>query len=143
MSNKKANSNVKENQVKNGGEEIYEKTLSQIRDLVKEGQFVEKKNASGHSFFGPSKTRLLKLVKIKSGHKLEFNVEVPTADEMQVLTLEQAKEKHMGTCRWIYNGKDERMIEKLVKHAVKNFKPIEKVPKKNNKQQENKEEKVS
>lgn len=124
-------------------EEKFVKTLQQIRDVIKSSgtkhDFKENNIQSGTSFFGPERIRLLKVVKTRSGFTIEFNVEVPKVDGLKVLTPEQAKAKHMGTCRWIYSGSDEKVIKQLVTEAVKNFEPVAKMSRKaDNKKEEQK-----
>lgn len=111
-------------------QELYTKTLSKIRDAIKAAnskhKFTENDTASGQSIFGPERTRLLKLVKTRTGFILELNVEVKPVEGLKVLTPEEAKQKHMGTCRWIYTGSDEKVIKNLVMEAVNNFIPVPK-----------------
>lgn len=111
-------------QKKNLGEEKYDAALKMIKDsvkVIKDVAFVEKENNSGSSFFGPGRTRLLKLVKIKTGYKLELNVEVKKVENLTVLTEKEAKEKHMGSCRWLYSGTDDKVTKALVDEAIKGF----------------------
>lgn len=116
----------REKEIPNGAEEAYNNVLEEIRKMVNEfngTKFEEVKNTSGSSFFGPVKTRLLKVVKTKSGYKIEFNFEVGPDENLRVLTPEEAKAKHMGTARWIYYGNDINVIRKLVRQALEKFKP--------------------
>jgi hypothetical protein len=117
------NGQAVQNQVQEQPNGLYHKTLSEIRKLIPQGKFMEKENKSGITFFGDNKTRLLKMVETKKGLRIEFNVPVPKVDGLQTLSEEDAKEKHMGTCRWIYTGDNVEDVKKLVKEALTGFEP--------------------
>ncbi|MBZ4649238.1 hypothetical protein [Thermosipho sp. (in: thermotogales)] len=116
---------ISEKNIENGGEKVYNEVLEKILKLIDNSEdikFIEVKNKSGSSIFDSNKIRLLKVVKTKSGYKIEFNVHVSSVEGMKILTDEEAKEKHMGTAKWIYSGNDFKVIEKLVLEAIENYK---------------------
>jgi predicted nucleotidyltransferase component of viral defense system len=112
---------VKEQEVKK--DDLYVKTLAEIRKMIPANKFQEKENKSGVTFFGESKTRLMKMVETKKGLRIEFNVPVSKVTGLTVLSEEEAKAKHMGTCRWIYSGNNMDDVKKLVQEAIQKFEP--------------------
>lgn len=103
--------------------ELFAAVLEEIRKIIP-SNFSAKENKSGVTWFGPNRTRLLKVVETKKGIRIEFNVEVDShVPGMVTYTPEEAKEKHMGTCRWVYSGGDIEVVKKLVKQAVEGFQP--------------------
>lgn len=85
---------------------------------VKLGEkFKPKYNKSGVTFFG-ARGRILKLVNTRSYLHVEFNVPVTNVDGLTVLTREEAREKKMGTCQWIYKGDSLITVLELVDEAV-------------------------
>lgn len=83
-------------------------------------EFEPKYNKSGVTFFGP-RGRILKLVNTRSYLHVEFNVPVTTVDGLTVLTREEAREKKMGTCQWIYKGDSLMTVLELVDEAVSKY----------------------
>lgn len=133
-----------EKQVNNGGttvatqpvvqKSLYDQAWDIIQEMVPLGsKFQVKEAGSGNSIFdlgGGRGTRLLKLVQSKKGLRVEFNVksvedalkEVPANDKI-TYTEQEAKDKHMGTCQWIYTGSDLNVLRKLVEAALAGFQP--------------------
>jgi hypothetical protein len=117
-------------------QDLFVNVLAEIRKIVPK-QFEEKENKSGVTWFGPNRTRLLKVVETKKGLRIEFNVEVDKeVPGMTYYTKEQAKEKHMGTCRWIYSGGDMEVVKNLVKQAIEGFEPKKRADSKEEKDKE-------
>ena len=54
--------------------------------------------------------------------EVEFNVPVPKIEGVITLTEKEAKEKKMGTCRWIYKGDSINNILELVEKAKLEYK---------------------
>lgn len=116
--------------------DLFVNILEEIRKIIPK-EFSEKENKSGVTWFGPKRTRLLKVVETKKGIRIEFNVEVDSnVPGMITYTKEEAKEKHMGTCRWIYTGGDMELVKKLVKQAVERFEPKKRADSKEEKDKE-------
>jgi len=111
---------------------IYEQALEIVQSMAPEGpQWKYNKAGSGLSVFdtgGGRGTRLLKVVNSKKGLRVEFNVasvedrlsKVPTG-ERTIYGEKEAKDKHMGTCRWIYTGSDLTVLKELVSIALSGF----------------------
>ena len=57
------------------------------------------------------------------GLRVEFNTPVSKVEGLVELSIEEAKAKHMGTCRWIYTGADTEVVKKLVQEAISKFEP--------------------
>lgn len=83
-------------------------------------QFLPTYNLSGITFFGP-KGRILKMVNNGRWLYIEFNVDVPKVDGLTILTEIEAKEKHMGTCRWIYKGNSLDQVLYLIEQALEKY----------------------
>jgi hypothetical protein len=123
-------------EAKEGKQDLFVNVLAEIRKIVPQ-DFSEKENKSGVTWFGPNRTRLLKVVETKKGMRIEFNVEVnKDITGMTYYTKEQAKEKHMGTCRWIYSGGDMEVVKELVKQAISGFEPKKRADSKEEKDKE-------
>lgn len=112
---------TKEKEVK-----IFEKTLDEIRGLVKDTNCKERVNRTGSSFFEGSK-RFCKL--IKSGKdlvQLELNVKLPesfTKGRSDIITYSRAEaaRKHLGTMVHLIRTKDEELIASALKTSWKIF----------------------
>lgn len=111
---------VQTNEVKHN--ELFMKTMEEIKNIIPK-DFQTKENKSGVTWFGASRTRLLKMVETKRGLRVEFNTPVSKVDGLIELSVEEAKAKHMGTCRWIYTGADTETVKKLVQEAITKFQP--------------------
>lgn len=103
--------------------DLFVEALKVIRSTVPADKFSEKENKSGYTWFGESRTRLLKIVETKRGLRIEFNVPVSNVEGLTILTEQEAKEKHMGTCRWIYSGDDIETVALLIEEAIEGFEP--------------------
>lgn len=77
-------------------------------------------NKSGVTFFG-AKGRILKMVNNSGWLFIEFNVPVPTVADLTVLKENEAREKHMGTCRWFYKGNSLDTVLELIGAAVEKY----------------------
>jgi hypothetical protein len=99
----------------NHGNELIEKIQSKIGV-----QFIPAYRQSGVTFFGP-KGRILKMVDNGSWLYFEFNVAVPSIDGLRTYTDKEAKDKHLGTCRWIYKGRSLDDVNRLVEYALENY----------------------
>lgn len=84
-------------------------------------QFLPSYNYSGVTFFGPGRRRILKMVDNGRWLKFEFNVPVPSVEGLTLLTENEAREMHMGTCRWVYKGNSLDTVFCLVERAIENF----------------------
>lgn len=116
--------------------ELFGNILSEIRSIVPK-DFTEKENKSGVTWFGPSRTRLLKVIETKKGLRIEFNVEVDSkVTGMICYTKDEAKAKHMGTCQWVYSGSDVDTVKALVSQAIKGFEPKKRADSKEEKDKE-------
>lgn len=93
------------------GEELVDKVLV----LLGSG-FHPKCNKTGITFYRGEK-RILKLVNLMNAIKVEFNVPVTKVEELTILTKEEAKEKKMGTCQWIYKGTSLDTVMILIEEA--------------------------
>jgi hypothetical protein len=122
---------------------LYDQAISMVKGLVPWDKFREGTAGSGLSIFdksGGRGTRLLKVVESKKGLRVEFNVEAvePKIKELApndsiIYTVKEAKDKHMGTCRWIYTGTDLKVLKELVSASVAGFAPKVKEEKKEEK----------
>ena len=99
----------------NHGNELIDKVQTKIGN-----QFSPTYNQSGVTFFGP-KGRILKMVTNSRRLYFEFNVDVPRVEGLEVLTETEAKEKHMGSCRWIYKGNSLDQVFYLIECAVEKY----------------------
>jgi len=97
------------------GEELIEKVHASLGP-----DFTPEYRATGVTFYHGF-NRILKLVSATNHLKVEYNVQVPKVDDLIVLTKEEAKEKKMGTCQWIYKGRSLDMAMHLVREAKKVF----------------------
>ena len=102
--------------------ELFIKTMEEIKKIIPQ-EFLTKSNKSGVTWFGAGRTRLLKMVETKRGLRVEFNTPVSKVEGLVELSIEEAKAKHMGTCRWIYTGADTEVVKKLVQEAISKFEP--------------------
>lgn len=76
---------------------------------------------TGVTFFG-SMGRILNVVNKLKILEIEFNVPVAGVSDVEILTEKQAREKKMGTCRWIYRG--ESLPEDLLREAKTNYQKL-------------------
>jgi hypothetical protein len=83
--------------------------------------FIPSYNDSGVTFFGPGRRRILKLVDNSRWLKVEYNVAVPKIEGVRILTEKEARDKHMGTCQWIYIGKSLDEVLYLLDIAIENY----------------------
>ncbi|WP_077618363.1 hypothetical protein [Bacillus sinesaloumensis] len=83
-------------------------------------QFLPTYNQTGVTFFGP-KGRILKMVNNSRWIYFEFNVAVPPSEGLIIFSESEAREKHMGTCRWVYKGNSLDQVYKLVEEALENY----------------------
>ena len=112
-----------------------------ISDLLR--NFEGRTNNSGITYFGTT-GRIAKVSDSKNGMKIEFNSEVSPMDGVVTLTANEASEKHMGSCRWIYTGNDINIMTGLIEECIANYnaKPTKEKPKKEKKEKPVKQEKV-
>lgn len=97
------------------GGELIEQVSSKLGN-----SFTPKYNKSGVTFYGTN-GRILKLVNRSTMLEVEFNVPVTKVLGVSVLTDNEAIDKHMGTCRWIYRGDSLFTILELVEEAKDNY----------------------
>jgi hypothetical protein len=97
-------------------EELINKVAAALGD-----SFIPYFRKTGVTFFG-SMGRILKIVKKHKILEIEFNVPVSNAPDVEILTEKQAREKKMGTCRWIYRG--ESLPEDLLREAKTNYQKL-------------------
>lgn len=118
---------------------LYDQAMEVVQSLVPKDKFRFNRATSGTSIFDTAEgrgTRLLKVVESKKGLRVEFNVDIAEqlkdvpGNEKMVFSEKDAKDKHMGTCRWIYTGSDIKKLEDLVKASLAGFAPKVKEPKK-------------
>lgn len=88
--------------------------------------FTPKYNKTGVSFYGTN-GRILKLVSRVTRLELEFNTWISENPEVLVLSDNKARQKNMGTCRWIYRGENLNTVLDLVKEAKNNYDLIKKL----------------
>lgn len=81
--------------------------------------FTPKYNKTGVTFYGTN-GRILKLVSRVTRLEVEFNTWLAEHPEVIVLSDNEAREKKMGTCRWIYKGDNLDKVLDLVKEAKVN-----------------------
>lgn len=103
----------------------FDKTLSEIRKLVlKDKGFVEQKLQTGYSYF-KGNTRLLKLVQTAKGIVMEINTDLPeelaNLAGMREVAREEARSKHLGTMKYLYEAQDAKDVKKIVQAALKEF----------------------
>ncbi|MBS4214924.1 hypothetical protein [Neobacillus rhizophilus] len=93
-----------------------------IENIQKElgSRFWPEYRLSGVTFYG-NKGRILKMVNSSKWLYFEFNVPVPTVDGLEVLTEKEAREKHMGSCRWVYKGNSLNSVQVLIKEALQKY----------------------
>lgn len=94
-------------------EEIVDKI-----NLILVNDYIPYYRKTGITFYYNSK-RIFKLVKKQKRLEIEFNVQVSSQENVEVLTDESARNKKMGTCRWIYRG--ENLPVNLLKEVKDNF----------------------
>lgn len=109
----KAKINQKNVNFGNHSQDLVEK----IQDKLG-AEFKPKYNKTGVTFFG-RRGRILKLVNTRSYLHVEFNVPVIYVDGLMVLTKEEAREKKMGTCQWIFKGDSLMTVLKFVNEAIR------------------------
>lgn len=118
---------------------MYQQAIALVDQMVPKDKFRFNQATSGLSIFdngGGRGTRLLKVVESKKGLRVEFNVDVEKVlkekapNDNITFTEKQAKEKHMGTCRWIYTGNDINVLKQLITLALSGFAPKVKEEKK-------------
>lgn len=105
----------------------FERTLKEIRDLVKGSQIKEKVNQTGHSFFEGTK-RFCKLVKTNKDHiYLELNVKLSDdtikklGPNLQTFSKVEASKKHLGSLVHILKTKNEEEVKTVLKEAYQIF----------------------
>jgi len=108
--------------------------------------FDARANNSGVTYFGKT-GRILKVIETKKGLKVEFNCAVSSMDGVITLTENEASEKHMGSCQWIYSGIDLNIITGLIEECILNYnsklakeKPKKEVKNKSESKKESKKE---
>ena len=97
----------------NHGNELIDRIQVELGE-----RFTPAYNQTGVTFNGYN-GRILKMVKSSKWLFFEFNVPVPEVDGLTVLSEREAREKHMGTCRWFYKGNSLSTVLDLIKEAVK------------------------
>lgn len=75
---------------------------------------------TGVTFYG-NKGRILKMVHKSKWLYFEFNVPVPAVDQLTIYSEKEAREKHMGTCRWLYKGDSLTTVFDLIGEAVQRY----------------------
>ncbi|MDF2615475.1 MAG: hypothetical protein K0Q47_130 [Sedimentibacter sp.] len=100
--------------------EEFEQLVAEI-DKVIGKDFEKRERKTGITYVKDGK-RILKAVKTGKVLVVEFNAEVESdVDGLTKYTEEQAKQKHLGTTKAVYDGGDTKVVTKLVKEALKNF----------------------
>lgn len=142
MVEQKVNNGAAEGQAKEqpqAQQTLYTQALELVKKMVPQDKFKFNEAGSGVSIFdngGGRGTRLLKVVKSQKGLRVEFNVNVDSklkdvpASEKIVYSDKEAKDKHMGTCQWIYAGNDLNVLKELIQIALAGFAPKVKEEKK-------------
>lgn len=127
---------------------MYEKSLEQIKGLVKGTNCTPREIKTGCSFFEGS-DRFCKLVKTKEDMLyLEINVELPEAIEKKISSNNEAifkkysrieaSQKHLGSMVYLLKTKDEKLASFAIKESWNAFRSFIQGK---NKQKEQKEEK--
>lgn len=117
--------------------DVSNEIKNEIERIIINHKFQAKSNGSGVTYFGES-GRILKVIDSKKGLKIEFNSAISQMDGVTILTENEASEKHMGTCRWIYVGNDINIIAGLIEECIENYKAKPKKEKKVTKVKEDK-----
>lgn len=108
---------------------VWEKATEIVNELVKGTNFVAQKNATGVTFF-EGKQRLVKVVKTKRNLKLEINLPLSKILENKLekgngilkrISPQEAKEKHLGTMKYLYTDTTEKEVANIVKDLLKNY----------------------
>lgn len=97
----------------------YNESLVKQISFILGDYFTPHYRKSGVTFFGENGKRILKMVKKQKCIEIEFNVPVTEIYGLKVLSVNEAKEKKMGTCRWIYKG--DSVPSNLVEEARRKF----------------------
>jgi hypothetical protein len=104
---------------------MVEIALENTRTAVKGTKIVENENSTGNSFF-EGKKRLCKILKSKNSLSIEINVLLDTNTEKEFgltkISAKIAHEKHLGTMKYLAKITDIKVIPKLLKLMVDNFK---------------------
>lgn len=83
--------------------------------------FEKRERKTGVTYVKEAK-RLMKAVSTGKTLVVEFNASIDTdGDNITKYTEEEAKAKHLGTTKAIYDGGDTKIAMKLAKEALKNF----------------------
>ena len=94
----------------------YEKVLTAVEKALGKG-YEKAERATGVVFLKDSK----RILKVASTGKVEFNTPMKDADNLETFTDEQAKAKHLGSCRAIFYGDDMKQLAELVGQCKKKF----------------------
>lgn len=105
---------------------VFEKATEVVNELIKGTNFVPQENNTGVSFF-EGKQRLVKIVKSKRGLKMEINLPLSKTMEnklekgngiLKKISPQEAKEKHLGTMKYLYVDNSEKMVAEIIKDLL-------------------------
>ena len=107
---------------------IWESAVKKVEKLVEGTMFIPQQNTTGVTFF-EGKQRLVKIVKTKKGLKMEINLEMSKTLvnkyekdlKLTIITPAYAKQKHLGTMKYLFKDINEAEVEKIVSDLLKNY----------------------
>lgn len=103
----------------------YEIANVKVGDATKTTKIVAQEGATGTSYF-EGKKRLLKVLKSKRDISIEINVELNATDETKYgltkISAKTARDKHLGTMKYLMKVNDLKILPDLLKTLVANFK---------------------
>jgi hypothetical protein len=104
---------------------IYEIAVEAVQKAVTGTKIVDSEVSTGTSFF-EGKKRLCKVLKSKKSASIEINVNLDKATEtkynLSKISLAVAREKHLGTMKYMANIHDTKELPGLIKALVTSFK---------------------
>lgn len=118
--------------------DLYKFTNDSVAKVIKGTKIIAQEISTGTSYF-QGKNRLCKVLKTKRGISLEINVilpkEVETEFTLEKISAAVAYRKHLGTMKYMAKLNDEKVLPKLLKSMVEEFKKLNQVAKEEVKEQ--------
>lgn len=110
---------------------VYDLAVEVVTGETKKTKFVPQVNSTGITFM-QGKQRLVKVVKTKRNLKLEINLKLSApmlkklkeleTGEITEISKALAKQKHLGTMKYLYKDTNEKMVSEIIKDLLKNYK---------------------
>lgn len=118
---------------------MYEKAV-ETADEVLDDAWEKRERKSGVSYF-KEQTRLMKIIKKGNGVSVEINVDIDVdIDGYERLDEKTIESKKLGSTKGLFTGTDMDNFKKVIKAALKEFKPAERIYPFQKKKEEKKEE---